>query len=96
MVATDDERIAAVVRGFGGEVVHDLARATRPAPTGWPRRCRAIEAEIVVNVQGDEPMLDPAGIDAAAGALLERPGAARWRRSRCPSPTSRRCSRPRW
>ncbi len=69
MVATDDERIASVVRGFGGEVL-----LTSPAhPTGTDRlaeAARALEAEIVVNVQGDEPMLDPAGIDAAAQALL--------------------------
>ena len=34
---------------------------------------RSIEAEVIVNVQGDEPMLDPAGIDAAAKALLDDP-----------------------
>ncbi len=71
VVATDDERIASVVRGFGGEAV-----LTSPDhPTGTDRLAevaRALEAEIVVNVQGDEPMLDPAGIDAAAGALARR------------------------
>ena len=69
VVATDDERIASVVRGFGGEVT-----LTSPShPTGTDRlaeAARALPAEIVVNVQGDEPMLDPAGIDAAAEALL--------------------------
>ena len=72
VVATDDERIARVVRGFGGE-----ALLTSPDhPTGTDRlaeAARAIVAEVVVNVQGDEPMLDPAGIDAAAGALLDDP-----------------------
>jgi 3-deoxy-manno-octulosonate cytidylyltransferase (CMP-KDO synthetase) len=70
IVATDDERIASVVRGFGGE-----ALLTSPDhATGTDRlaeAARAIEAEIVVNVQGDEPMLDPRGIDAAVLALLE-------------------------
>jgi 3-deoxy-manno-octulosonate cytidylyltransferase (CMP-KDO synthetase) len=69
LVATDDERIASTVRAFGGEAV-----ITSPShATGTDRlaeAARAIEAEIVVNVQGDEPMLDPAGIDAAAEALL--------------------------
>ncbi len=69
IVATDDERIAAVVRGFGGEAV-----LTSPAhATGTDRLAevaRGLDAEIVVNVQGDEPLLDPAGIDAAAEALL--------------------------
>jgi 3-deoxy-manno-octulosonate cytidylyltransferase (CMP-KDO synthetase) len=72
VVATDDERIASVVRAFGGE-----ALLTSPDhPTGTDRlaeAARAIEAEVVVNVQGDEPMLDPAGIDAVGEALLEDP-----------------------
>ncbi len=73
LVATDDERIAAAVRGFGGEAV-----MTSPAhATGTDRlaeAARGTDAEIVVNVQGDEPMLDPAWADAAAGALLADPG----------------------
>jgi 3-deoxy-manno-octulosonate cytidylyltransferase (CMP-KDO synthetase) len=72
VVATDDERIASVVRGFGGEAV-----MTSPDhATGTDRLAealRSIDAEAIVNVQGDEPMLDPAGIDAAVGALLEDP-----------------------
>jgi 3-deoxy-manno-octulosonate cytidylyltransferase (CMP-KDO synthetase) len=73
LVATDDDRIAAAVRGFGGEAV--LTSAAHA--TGTDRLAevaRGIEAEIVVNVQGDEPMLDPAGIDAVAQALLDDPG----------------------
>jgi len=70
VVATDDERIASVVRGFGGEVV-----MTSPDhATGTDRlaeAARAIGAAIVVNVQGDEPLLDPAGVDAAVDALRE-------------------------
>jgi len=68
LVATDDERIAAVVRGFGGEVV----MTSRDHATGTDRLAEAAsatDAEIVVNVQGDEPMLDPEGIDAAVEAL---------------------------
>ena len=72
VVATDDERIASVVRGFGGEAV-----LTSPGhATGTDRLAevaRGLDAEILVNVQGDEPMLDPAGIDAAAGALVDDP-----------------------
>ncbi len=64
LVATDDERIAAAVRAFGGEAV-----LTSPDhATGTDRlaeAARKTDATIVVNVQGDEPMLDPAGIDAA-------------------------------
>jgi 3-deoxy-manno-octulosonate cytidylyltransferase (CMP-KDO synthetase) len=70
LVATDDERIATAVRDFGGEAV-----LTSPEhPSGTDRLAEAagaIEAEIVVNVQGDEALLDPAGIDAAVAVLLE-------------------------
>jgi len=72
VVATDDERIAAVVRAFGGEAV----MTSRDHATGTDRLAEAAaagDAEIVVNVQGDEPMLDPRGVDAAAEALLADP-----------------------
>jgi 3-deoxy-manno-octulosonate cytidylyltransferase (CMP-KDO synthetase) len=72
LVATDDERIASTVRRFGGEVV-----LTSPGhATGTDRLAEAVgttHADIVVNVQGDEPMLDPAGIDAVAAPLLVEP-----------------------
>ena len=41
IVATDDARIAEACRGFGAPVAADLARTTRPAPTGSPRRAAA-------------------------------------------------------
>jgi 3-deoxy-manno-octulosonate cytidylyltransferase (CMP-KDO synthetase) len=73
LVATDDERIAAVVRGFGGEVV-----MTSPDhATGTDRlaeAARGTDAEIVINVQGDEPLVDPDGIDAVVDGLARDPG----------------------
>ena len=74
LVATDDERIAAVVRGFGGEAV--LTSAGHETGTDRLAEVAAAttDAEIVVNVQGDEPMLDPEGIDAAVDALARDPG----------------------
>ncbi len=69
LVATEDERIALAVRAFGG-----VAVLTSPThATGTDRLAEAaasLDAEIVVNVQGDEPMLDPATIDAAIEPLL--------------------------
>ncbi len=69
IVATDDTRIENVVRGFGGE-----ARMTSPDhPTGTDRLAevvRDIECEAVVNIQGDEPLIEPTVIDLAAEALL--------------------------
>jgi 3-deoxy-manno-octulosonate cytidylyltransferase (CMP-KDO synthetase) len=72
LVATDDERIAAAVRRFGGEVV----LTSSAHATGTDRLAEAVrttDADIVVNVQGDEPLLDPAGIDAVAAPLVEEP-----------------------
>jgi 3-deoxy-manno-octulosonate cytidylyltransferase (CMP-KDO synthetase) len=69
VVATDDERIVATVERLGGQAVMTSSRCS----TGTDRVAEAaqkIEAEIVVNVQGDEPMLDPAGLDAAIEPML--------------------------
>ena len=64
LVATDDERIASAVRGFGGRV-----RMTRSDhPTGTDRLAEVASAEnaqLFVNIQGDEPLIDPGAIDAA-------------------------------
>jgi 3-deoxy-manno-octulosonate cytidylyltransferase (CMP-KDO synthetase) len=72
LVATDDERIAAAVRRFGGEAV----LTSSAHATGTDRLAEAVrttDAHIVVNVQGDEPMLDPADIDAAVAPLIGDP-----------------------
>lgn len=71
IVATDDERIASAVRAFGGEVA--LTRSDHRSGTERVAEVAAIhgEAEILVNVQGDMPLIDPAAIDAAIEALRE-------------------------
>jgi 3-deoxy-manno-octulosonate cytidylyltransferase (CMP-KDO synthetase) len=75
IVATDDDRILQAVTSFGGE-----ARMTRTDHrTGTERVAEVaahVEGEIFVNVQGDEPLLDPAAVDTAVTALLEEPEAA--------------------
>jgi 3-deoxy-manno-octulosonate cytidylyltransferase (CMP-KDO synthetase) len=74
IVATDDERIVKAVEAFGGE-----ARMTRPDHRTGTERVAEVAAHvsgsIFVNVQGDEPLLDPAAVDTAVGALLEEPAA---------------------
>ncbi|MCK5825631.1 MAG: 3-deoxy-manno-octulosonate cytidylyltransferase [Desulfuromusa sp.] len=70
VVATDDERIAAVVDGFGGEVM--MTRADHP--TGTDRLAEVaekIESELIVNVQGDEPLIDPRMVDQVIVPLVE-------------------------
>lgn len=70
IVATDDERIFQVVMQAGAEV-----RMTSPAhQTGTDRLAEVaaqLNAEIVVNVQGDEPFIEPATIEAALQPLLD-------------------------
>ena len=72
VVATDDERIASVVRGFGG-----IAVMTSPdCASGTDRvaeAARGMEEEIFINLQGDEPLMDPSVIDAVAAPLLSDP-----------------------
>ena len=70
-VATDDERIAEVVRGFGGSAMM-TSPITPAAPTAWPKRCD-IAADIVVNIQGDQPFLDAGMIVEAVRPLLDDP-----------------------
>lgn len=77
-VATDDERIAATVRQHGFEAVMTSANHA----SGTDRIAEVAgqlqwnDADIVVNVQGDEPLLDPALIEAVAAALHDDPDAA--------------------
>jgi 3-deoxy-manno-octulosonate cytidylyltransferase (CMP-KDO synthetase) len=70
IVATDDDRIIDAVKSFGGQ-----ARMTRPEHrTGTERVAEVaahVEGDVFVNVQGDEPLLDPAAVDTAVQALLD-------------------------
>ena len=72
IIATDDDRIASEARSFGAPV-----RMTRPDhPSGTDRVAEvasASGAEWIVNVQGDEPLIDPGAIDAAVLPLLDDP-----------------------
>lgn len=70
LVATDDERIATTVRAFGGQCVMTSALHQ----SGTDRLAEAAQTSdesIVVNVQGDEPLLDPEALDAAVAALQQ-------------------------
>ena len=69
IIATDDEQVYAVARSFGARV-----KMTRPDhPSGTDRVAEvasAENAEIVVNIQGDEPLIDPEAIDAAVLPMI--------------------------
>lgn len=67
IVATDDERIRRVAEGFCRV---EMTSADHPSGTDRIAEVAArLDCEGVVNVQGDEPMIDPGTIDAVAGAL---------------------------
>ena len=69
-VATDDERIAAAARSWG--VAVKMTRTDHPS--GTDRIAEAIDgvaADVVVNIQGDEPLIDPDLIDRVAATLAE-------------------------
>lgn len=73
VVATDDQRIVDVVEKAGYRAVLTSARW----PTGTDRIAEAIgtlEAEFFLNIQGDEPMLDPEDIRRIAARKVEMPG----------------------
>lgn len=72
LVATDDERIAGAVDAFGGLAV--MTSGTHA--TGTDRLAevaRVLSGQIVVNVQGDEPAMDPDAINLAVGRLMTNP-----------------------
>jgi 3-deoxy-manno-octulosonate cytidylyltransferase (CMP-KDO synthetase) len=72
VVATDDERIAEAARSFGAQV--RITRADHASGTDRVAEVASADnASIIVNIQGDEPLIDPAAIDAAALALLDNP-----------------------
>jgi 3-deoxy-manno-octulosonate cytidylyltransferase (CMP-KDO synthetase) len=79
-IATDDERIAAAVRQHGFDVVMTSA----DHQSGTDRiaevadRLQWNDADIVVNVQGDEPLVEPAVIDAVAACPAWGSRMRRW------------------
>lgn len=72
-VATDDERIADCVRSFGGEAV----MTRRDHKSGTDRLAEAVEimdvpeGDVVVNIQGDQPLFPPEVVEQVARPLLE-------------------------
>jgi 3-deoxy-manno-octulosonate cytidylyltransferase (CMP-KDO synthetase) len=76
IIATDDDRIVEAAQAFGARAV--LTKPTHPS--GTDRIAEAAEAfpnhDIIINVQGDEPLISPALIDDLAKALRQDPDIA--------------------
>ena len=72
IIATDDDRIFAEARRFGANV--RWTRADHPSGTDRVAEvASSADCELVVNIQGDEPLIDPSAIDAAVLAMLDNP-----------------------
>ncbi len=71
IVATDDLRIATHAKGFGGNV--RLTKATHESGTDRVAEVAAsLDCDVVVNVQGDEPLLDPGAIAELVAPFADR------------------------
>lgn len=94
IVATDDPRIVAAVESFGGGVV--MTRRDHPSGTDRVAEVAAqLDADVIVNLQGDEPLIDPATLDLLPAILARDPDAdmatlavpitslAQWRNPNC-------------
>ena len=73
LVATDDERICNAVKGYGGNAM----MTAKDHPTGTDRLAEAASAypemDLVINVQGDEPLIEPSLIDELVGLFEDAP-----------------------
>lgn len=70
VVATDDERIRAAVKAFGGEAI--MTRSDHRSGTDRVAEVAvAAHADIFINVQGDEPLVAPEAVDALVEAIAE-------------------------
>ena len=72
IIATDDDTIYSTARSFGALV--KMTRADHLSGTDRVAEVASSDgAELIINIQGDEPLIDPAAIDAAALSLLDDP-----------------------
>jgi 3-deoxy-manno-octulosonate cytidylyltransferase (CMP-KDO synthetase) len=74
IVATDDERILKAVHAFGGQAV--MTRSDHPSGTDRVAEvAEGLDADIIINLQGDEPLIDPATLDLLPRMLARDKGA---------------------
>jgi 3-deoxy-manno-octulosonate cytidylyltransferase (CMP-KDO synthetase) len=73
LVATDDQRVFAAVEKFGGKAM--MTKADHPSGTDRLAEVagKYPDVDVVVNVQGDEPMLPPEIVDSLAEAFVKEP-----------------------
>ncbi|MCO5247327.1 MAG: 3-deoxy-manno-octulosonate cytidylyltransferase [Chitinophagales bacterium] len=70
LVATDDERIADAVKGFGGKYI--LTKSAHQSGTDrCAEACQDFQVDAVINIQGDEPKINHEQIDQVADMLIK-------------------------
>ena len=69
IVATDDRRIADAVKSFGGEAVMTAPELPSGTDRVWAA-AKATPADIILNIQGDEPLLQPALVDQLVKGII--------------------------
>ena len=74
IIATDSKKIADVVKAFGGEIVMTSSNHQSGTDRVAEAACR-YSHEIILNIQGDEPVISPSAIDAAIKLLMDDPDA---------------------
>jgi 3-deoxy-D-manno-octulosonate cytidylyltransferase len=72
LVATDDRRIAAAVARFGGEAVMTSDHCASGSDRVW-EAVKDLDCDVVVNLQGDEPTLEPASVQALLDLMASNP-----------------------
>lgn len=75
IIATDSQEIFDAVTAFGGEALmtSPLHRAGTERVAEAASSVRGIKADIIINIQGDEPLLSPSAIDAVAREMVKHP-----------------------
>jgi len=68
IIATDDKRIYNVAKGFGAKAIY-TSKAHKSGSDRLTEAVSSIDANIVVNIQADEPLMHPAMIDDVVGAI---------------------------
>ena len=72
LVATPDEEIFNCVESFGGKVVM-TSPTHRSGTDRLAEAAEGLDADLILNIQGDEPLLDPGSVDALAEAMMRSP-----------------------
>jgi 3-deoxy-manno-octulosonate cytidylyltransferase (CMP-KDO synthetase) len=72
LVATDDTRIAEAARGFGAEAVMTSPSCPSGSDRVW-EAVRDLECDVVLNLQGDEPALEPEALERLLDLMASRP-----------------------